>query len=244
MKLAAIIPVVPTNTEAFEAVEHWRLQQHAAPGTEIHVLAVEHGVSVLQCRYDVALAVPGILDKVRAAEAMGCDGVMIDCYMDSGVSAAKELVDIPVVGPVEASVSIMLPICERFSVIAVAPTEIPHQRDVFRTLGVEHRLASIRSIDTGVRGIMALAPDEQEQLLFGMMRTMVEQDGAQGIVFGCTGVLNLARTLMDRSVETFGYVVPVIEPSIAALKLLEGLVALGLTPSKRSFPRPPKQPEA
>jgi len=243
MKLAAIIPVVPIDLEAFTAVEHWRLTQHAAPGTEVHVLAVERGVSVMQCRYDVALAVPEILRRVREAQDLGCDGVLIDAFMDPGVAAAKEIAAIPVVGPIEATVGMLLPICERFSVIAVIPNEIAHQRDVFRTLGVEHRVASIRSINTGVRGLMTLTHDEQEQLLFGMMRTMVEQDGAQAIVFGCTGVFNLAQPLMERARTELGQVVPVIEPSIAALKMLEGLVSLGLGPSKRLFADPPLQPE-
>lgn len=244
MKLGAIIPVVPTDLAAFSAIEQWRLAQHAAPGTEIHVLAIERGVAVMQCRYDVALCVPDILQKVREAEAVGCDGVLIDAFMDPGVAAAKEIARIPVVGPIEATVAMLLPICERFSVVAVIPNEIAHQRDVLRGLGVEHRVASIRSIDTGVRGLMALTPDEQEQLLFRMMRTMVEQDGAQAVVFGCTGVFNLARTLMARAREELGRVVPVIEPSIAALKVLEGLVSLGIRPSSSLYAEPPAQPEA
>jgi allantoin racemase len=66
----------------------------------------------------------------------------------------------------------------------------------------------------------------------------VEEDGAHVIVFGCTGMRGCAAGLRA-DLEARGYPgIPVVDPVVAAFKLAEALVDLGLTPSKRTYTTP------
>ena len=44
---------------------------------------------------------------------------------------------------------------------------------------------------------------------------------------------------LEQALAERGYTVPVIDPSLAALKLAEGLVDMGLAHSKHTYPLPP-----
>jgi len=52
------------------------------------------------------MAAPLVVKKAEWAEANGYEAVVVSCIMDPGVKAAKEAVDIPVVGPKEACINI------------------------------------------------------------------------------------------------------------------------------------------
>ena len=43
--------------------------------------------------YDEVFAVPGLLEEIRKGEAAGCAAVIIACFDDTGLDAARTLVD-------------------------------------------------------------------------------------------------------------------------------------------------------
>ena len=61
------------------------------------------------------------------------------------------------------------------------------------------------------------------------------EDGAEAIVLGCAGMVELSRSLTER------YGVPVIEGVGAAVKLVEGLATLGLSTSTQRGYAPPRK---
>ena len=75
------------------------------PGTEI----VHRYVSHIRRATDTAIAYPTLLNKVDIVAQIvqlaedGVDGVFVACSGDPGVDEARTLVDIPVVGPMEAT---------------------------------------------------------------------------------------------------------------------------------------------
>ena len=66
----------------------------------------------------------------------------------------------------------------------------------------------------------------------------VREDGAHIIVPGCTEMIGMAPVVQEGLVER-SCEVPVIDPPAVAVKLAEGLVDIGLTHSKRTYPLPP-----
>ena len=65
------------------------------------------------------------MSEVIKAEAGGADGVFITCFGDPAVPAARELVDIPVVGGFEPAVSTALNLGERFAVVTALDNVVP-----------------------------------------------------------------------------------------------------------------------
>jgi allantoin racemase len=97
------------------------------------------------------------------------------------------------------------------------------------------RECSVRSVDIPVlelritSGLCARSPESVKA---------IEEDGAHAILFGCTGMRGCAEGLRVALAERGYPGIPVIDPVMAAFKVAEALVDLGLTPSKRTYPTP------
>jgi len=234
MKIRVIVPV---TTKEFVAVTGPQYAAAARPDAEISVVGLDRGPASLESDYEDALAVPDILAKVRAAEAEGMDAVIIDCMADPGLAPACELASIPVIGPAQAAMHLAAILAHRFSVLTVLERDIPLIDRLARLYGLEGNLASARPVNIPV---LELDRDRERlvEALVEQSARAVVKDGAHIIVFGCTGMKGLAQQL-EQALAERGYTVPVIDPSLAALKLAEGLVDMGLSHSKRTYPLPP-----
>jgi len=229
--------IVPVTTKEFVAATGPQYTAAARPDAEISVVSLDRGPASLESDYEDALAVPDMLTKVRAAEAAGMDAVIIDCMADPGLSPARELASIPIIGPAQAAMHLAAILAHRFSVLTVLERDIPLIDRLAQLYGLEGNLASARPVNIPV---LELDRDRErlvEALAEQSARAVVE-DGAHIIVFGCTGMKGLAQQL-EQALAERGYTVPVIDPSLAALKLAEGLADMGLSHSKRTYPPPP-----
>lgn len=221
MRILTINPV--TSRDLLERTERY-LDGIRGRSVSVEVVAIEKGPLSIETFHDEALAVPGILDlaKTRAA---GFDGVVVNCFADPGVHPLRELLDVPVVGPAEASMLIASTLGHRFAVVSVLANSGPWVELQARAMGIRDRLAGAIGIDLPV---LELGADDSltSRYIVRAARDLIESRGADVIVLGCTGMAALAR-----NVETeIG--VPVVEPLAAAFKMAEALVSLGLSPKK------------
>ncbi|HDI47131.1 MAG TPA: hydrogenase expression protein HupH [Candidatus Methanomethylia archaeon] len=232
MKILVILPIL--KHEVYEEITYRELEQVASKDTEIHVASLEKGPASIESAYDEALAVPGILELVAKAEKKGFDAVIIDCMGDPGLEPAREIVDIPVVGSCQASLAIASTLGQKFSVVTALKSMTPLFHDLVRKYGYSTNFASVRSIEVPVLDLEKQW-NEVKEALAREGRAAIEQDGADVIVLGCTGMIGMAKELQ----ETLK--VPVVDPAPAALKLAELLVTLKLSQSKLVYPKPPEK---
>ena len=221
------------NQEVKREFEHF-----AARGTEIEVVNLSRGPASVESHYDDAVATPDILSKVKEAEQAGFDGVIVDCFGDVGVKAAREITNIPVVGPGETSMLFAAALGHCFSVITVLKNLVPMLSDAAKVLGVHEKLASVRYVDIPV---LEVADKERlKKALYQEMLNAIEKDGAHVLVLGCTGMTGVASDL-SRMLKEKGYDVPVIDPSAASLKFAEAQVRMGIKQSKITYMEPPEK---
>jgi allantoin racemase len=99
--------------------------------------------------------------------------------------------------------------------------------------GLHEKLASIRDIEMPV---LDLHKDEGKTLeaLVKQGRKAIDEDGAQALILGCTGMTGMAEKLT----KELG--VHVLDPLPTAVKLVETLASLRLTQSKLTYPVPPE----
>jgi len=236
MKIRAVTPVI---TESFGPLVLEEFSRVAGPQTEISNVFIRSGPASVESAYDEAVATPDVLARVREAEADGMDAVIINCFGDPGLGAAREVVSIPVIGPCEASMHVAAMLGHRFSVVTVLERLIPELDLHAQKYGVAHKLASVRSVDLPVLDL----EKGRDQFVGRMVEKAVEavaEDGAHVIVLGCTGVAGLAQQVKAGLLRR-GFDVPVIDPAATALKVAEALVGAGLTHSKRTYPQPPEK---
>ena len=95
----------PFGTASFDELIRTTLVPYAANGTEvvvIHLTGVPANIDYFYPKHLMELA---IFDKVRELESAGFDAVVVGCCYDPRVRVARELVYIPVVGPLEAAMN-------------------------------------------------------------------------------------------------------------------------------------------
>jgi len=202
------------------------------PETEVDSVSIEKGPSSIECRYDEILAIPDIVKRVKEAEDEGVDACVVNCFGDPGVRAAREVVKIPVLGPCESSLNVASSMCDKFSVITVLSSVANLIEENARIYGLSEKLASVRAVDIPVMGLHA---DDKKtaNALFEEGKKALEEDGAEVLILGCTGMTGMAERLStDLGVH-------VIDPLPMAVKFAEMLVSSGLSHSKLTFPMPP-----
>jgi len=199
--------------------------------TTFRFAAIESGPASIETYYDEAFAVAAMMPIV-ARGAKTCDAMVVDCMADPGVRAARELVDVPVVGAAEASMALATQLGQRLGIISILENGAAQTELQVRAMGVDSRVVAIVGIDVPV---LALGQDPglTAAHLSVAARECVEDCGADVIVLGCTGMYMFAERLradLD---------VPVVEPLAAAFKTAEMLASLGLAHSHRRLYRRP-----
>jgi len=102
LKICLIIPIISKGFIKKEETRK-RVEPYVRPDTEVDIVFVDYGPASIESRYDDVMAAPFVVKKAEWAEKNGYDAVVVSCMLDPGVKAAKEALDIPVVGPREAA---------------------------------------------------------------------------------------------------------------------------------------------
>lgn len=196
----------------------------------LDVVNIAKGPESLESATDDAAAAVYILKQVLAAEDEGCDAVVIDCAADPVVRAAREMTHIPVIAAGESGFHAAMMVADQFSVIAVMPATAQLIKENIEKYGFASRVASVRYASIPVLDL------EDEEKAFGAVlaaaKSAMEDDGAEAIVLGCTGMIALKSRLQ----AALG--IPVIEPLTMAVKYAADLVEAGLAPSRKTYARP------
>lgn len=224
----------PMGTKEVQRRENL-LKDWAFSGTDVRVVDVPEGPASIESSYEELLAVPATLEGIRQAERDGYDAVIIGCFGDPGLEAARELVRIPVIGPGEASLLLAASLGHRFTVVTILDNVIASQELQAYRAGVKDKLASVRATDIPVLSLMKDRAATVKRVL-EVGQEAIKRDRADTLVFGCMTMSFLG--IAEEVSEALG--VPVVNAGRAALKAAEGLVSQGLSHSKRAFPTPPK----
>lgn len=227
--------VVPIASDSFNDPIAQEARGFLRDDIILEVGCLPYGPASIESFYDEVLAGPAIVSEVMQAEAQGADAVFISCFGDPAVPAARELVEIPVIGGFEPAVSTALNVGERFSVVTVLENVVPMISGLATRMGVRSRMASIEVIDTPV-----LELHDGDILLKNLFEASCRalDAGADALVLGCTGMLGVAAALQDR-LESQQARVPVVDPTGAALGMLLSMHSMGLKPSRRTYMPPP-----
>jgi allantoin racemase len=203
--------------------------------TELTVVCPDRGPETIESAYDEAYAIPPTLELVRKANEEGYDAVVLACFSDPGLDAAKEISSIPVLGIEEATLHAAAMLGARFTVLTPRRERIASKREHVHARGMNHFLASVRSLDLSVAETDA-DPEKTKKKIFDVARRAVEEDGAEVIILGCGGMAGYAPEIEEK------LKVKVLDPTSVAFKLAEAMADLGLVHSKAGlYAAPPKK---
>ena len=222
MKIAVINP---NTTASMTATIADAARRVAHAGTDIVAITSSMGPVSIEGYYDEVFAVPGLLVEIAKAEREGADAIVIACFDDTGLDAARALASIPVIGICEAAVSAAAFIAQRFSVVTTMErSRLPVEHLVHR-YGMGSR-CKVRAADVPVLSLEDPNSNARDRLR-SEISAALRDDRAEAIVLGCAGMADLTASLR----QEFG--VPVVDGVAAAVKQAESLIAQGLSTAKR-----------
>jgi allantoin racemase len=235
-----IIVVNPNSTVSMTVRIAHTARAVANPETLIEAFNPRVGPASIEGYVDEAMAVPGMLEAMFAAQERDSEiaGFVIACFDDTGLDAARSLLDAPVVGIGEAACHMASLLAVRFSVITTLSRSVAAIEHNIMKYGLSSRCARVRAAEVPVLDLEDTASDAYARISDEIHLALTE-DHAEAIVLGCAGMTDLAASLAT------AHGVPVIDGVASGVKLVEGLAAMGLRTSKKtSYAQPRVKPWA
>lgn len=185
-----ILWVNPINDPAYDQPIADLIKSMKRPETKVDVVSLVLPEPIrltdLEDRSSEAVVWDPITQLAHYAGKNGYHGYAIGCFYDTALEEAREVSGRTVVrAPCEASLKIVDPLCDKFSVIIGRNKWEKQMRDRIKFYGMEHKLASFRSFGLHVDEFQR---DKQytEQAIRKAVKFAIEEDGAQAIILGCT----------------------------------------------------------
>ncbi|ESS15399.1 Hydantoin racemase [Betaproteobacteria bacterium MOLA814] len=215
-------------TEKIEAAAN----RAAASGTQITAVTSASGPVSIEGYYDEALSVPGLLKVIR--DRADFDAVVIACFDDTGLDAARCVTDKPVIGIGEAAYSMAGMLANKFSVVTTLARSVPALEHNLMKYGLDRRCARVRSSEVAVLDLEDDSSGAYEKIAAEIARAIAD-DKAEAIVLGCAGMTDLASKLSQQFDR------PVLDGVACAVSLAEAMARLQLKTSRHGGYAPPPQ---
>ncbi len=87
------------------------------PETEAYVVCPTRGPVTIDSSFDEAFAVPPTLEIVEDAQHEDWNAILLACFCDAGVEAAREISEIPVIAMEEATYAVALTLGNKFGLL-------------------------------------------------------------------------------------------------------------------------------
>lgn len=220
-----ILVVNPNSTQSMTDKIVEAARAVASPGTVIHGATAQGSPASIEGHHDEAMSLPGLLARVREAEANGIDGIVVACFDDPGIAACRELATGPVLGICEAAVKAASMLSTSFSVVTTLPRSVPVIEHLIHGYGLSHQCRRVRSASIPVLALEEPGSNARIKVRDEIM-TAIREDRCEAVVLGCAGMADLTAWLSE---ETG---IPVIDGVSVATRMIEALVGAGLKTSK------------
>jgi allantoin racemase len=217
--VARICFLNPFGTDQFDELVDQTLLPYLRPDTEIEIQHLDGCPRNIDYYVPKHLVEVEVLRAVLSADRQGFDGIVIGCCYDPALTQARELTDVPVVGPLESSVLLARLFGHRFSVVTDHRKAVPEIEDRVRLYGVEPNCRSVRAIDWYVDD-MVRDPDRVASDAHSRCVEVMESDQAEAVVLGCTIVAACYERAVLGGATEFGDAA-IINPNVMALKVAE-----------------------
>jgi allantoin racemase len=195
----------PAHEEMIAGIAHEGLEVVIVDLPDTPVIAV-------QDRHDADIVAAAHTRAALRAEAEGFDAVAMGCLGEPGVTAAKEMAKIPVIGEAQAAMHMAALVARRFSFVGPDHGDGTEESDLADKYGFSQHLMSVRGVAI-TSPQFAFDPEGVAELMIQEARSAIEEDRAQAIIgYGTLMVLRAMREALP---------VPVINPVTSTILLAE-----------------------
>jgi allantoin racemase len=213
----------PFGTPAYNRLIEETVAPYLRNGTEVVVTNAQNCPENIDYYYSKHLVEEAVFNEVIKAEKAGFDAVIVGCCYDPGVRVARELVDIPVVGPLEATMLFAPYFGHDFVVVTDHRKAVPYLRDMVRVYGKDYTCRGVTAIDwfatDMIKDTEAVAVDAANKAA-----AAIETYDAEVVVWGCTLIsASYEKWVRDTASQRNP---ALLNPNTIALKAAEALADL------------------
>jgi allantoin racemase len=204
------------------------------PGSTFHTEEVGEGPLSIESSIEEYMSIGPMLERLlQIRQDDKYDAIIIGCAGDPGLVAAREMMDIPIIGPAESSYHLACMIADRFSVLTPLQVGVESEDRVrvrIREIGLESRLASVEFVKMPIAQMWGVGGDGVvKEMSAGVEKA--KRKGAGCLVLGC---MSMAFKMADEVIEEPA--IPIVNPLKAAIKIAEMFVDLKLRHSRLTYP--------
>lgn len=213
---------------------------------DVDVIGLKEG-SLGECRSDLARNLPLLVDTIQKAEKQGYNAVVLSCFADPGVEIARELVSIPVLGPLNVGLHVSQMIGHRTLLLFPEYARIQClQKENVIIYGLQERVVArgtYRSVPEALKAYEdykvtgKVNPFITE--IVDISEKSIREIDIDVIVLGCGG-MKWMKGVLESELAKRGYGITVINPLPLVVEMARVLVNLKLCHSKVGYPSPPK----
>lgn len=219
----AINFINPFGTVQYDEIIQKTIGHYAAEGTKLRVTHLENCPLDIDFFYSKHMIEQSLFEAVLKSEEEGDDAVIVGCLYDPGVQVARELVDIPVIGPLEASFQMASYFGHSTMVLTDHRKAVPHIYDAASLRAQGNTMRGVDAIDWFVKDMIT----DRNSVVADVVRLSKEAStrfGSETVILGCTIIAAIYQEhLINGGVPSE---VPIINPNLMALKVAEGLADL------------------
>ena len=194
-----IVIINPNSTQSMTTamVETAR---KAAPEAHVVGWTSAGGPPAIQGEQDGNAAIPPLLELVKKADEAGARAIIIGCFDDTGLSAARALATCPVIGIGQAAYHLASLFGQSFSVVTTLDVSVPVLNANVSDYGLDKNLGRIRA--SGVP-VLALEDDRANatEKVKAEIRAAVREDNIKSVVLGCAGMVHIVEESDDISIK-------------------------------------------
>lgn len=179
-----------------------------APDLPLTAWTSQDGPPAIEGPEDGAACVPPLLKLVDRASQSGARAIIIGCFDDTGLDAARDIAACPVIGIGQAAYHLASLAGPRFSVVTTLPVSIPILEQNIAAYGLQTNLGRVRAAGVEVLALENDAGTATQQVL-REIAAAEREDGVQAVVLGCAGMTDI----------------PALAPADMKVRLIDGVAA-------------------
>jgi len=182
--------IVLINPNSTEAMTQAMVETASKAGVALEGWTSLEGPAAIQGSEDGAACIPPLLALVRKASDAGAKTIIIGCFDDTGLDAAREIATCPVIGIGQAAYHMAVLAGGRFSVVTTLAVSVPILEDNIHASGFTSKLARVRACGVPVLDLEA-DPAGTAPAVVGEIKRAIVEDKVSVVVLGCAGMVHI-----------------------------------------------------
>ena len=179
--------IVLINPNSTKAMTQAMVETASKVGVKLIGWTSLEGPAAIQGPEDGAACIPPLLTLVRKASDAGAKTIIIGCFDDTGLDAARNIASCPVIGIGQAAYHMAVLSARRFSVVTTLAVSVPILEDNIHAYGFTSKLSRVRACGVPVLDLET-DPAGTAPAVMGEIKRAVAEDKVDVVVLGCAGM--------------------------------------------------------